>query len=278
MGANINDWVPMMDNGIRFNNHPNIPNELAGIIVGKRKSGKTCLLAKMLLDDDILDYNHLEIFTKTKNQPIYQMIYHGFKNKFSKKTIKALIISHQKFKNLSAGKQVSINDKATPKQICEFYLSDNPDENAGITCTLSDKISEIKTPEELGKNGKLNLVIFDDCINENQEIMNMYFTRGRHSNANVIYIAQNLIKLDRQDIRTNANLFILFKQLYGDLSRFFRDVITTDKTEHTKFLQKAKVCLKKPYGYIAINTDTAKIKLIDNIFEDYDTSDSDVSE
>jgi len=44
------------------------------IIFGKSNSGKTFLLMKLLLTENILDYNNLHIFTTTPEQPAYQIL------------------------------------------------------------------------------------------------------------------------------------------------------------------------------------------------------------
>ena len=54
-------------------------------------------------------------------------------------------------------------------------------------------------------------MIFDD-LRAKEPIINEYFCRGRHNNCNMIYLNQNLFSLDRQSVRENCNLFILFEQ------------------------------------------------------------------
>ena len=50
------------------------PEELIVIITGPSGSGKTCLLMHMLLTEGMLDYDNLVIYSKSSNQPIYQML------------------------------------------------------------------------------------------------------------------------------------------------------------------------------------------------------------
>ena len=55
---------------------------------------------------------------------------------------------------------------------------------------MSNKFQDIIPCEKLDKNKK-NLIVFDDYVNDkNQEIMESYFTKGRHTNCNCIYLAQ----------------------------------------------------------------------------------------
>jgi hypothetical protein len=257
-----NSWLPEWGESSKFVNHPNIPNTLAMIIVGKRNSGKTHILLRMLLDgyvlDEltdqlyVLDYNNIIIATKTDTQPKYQLLHHGFKNGLSRESIKSLFINQDKF------------NKIPIPQLCEYYAQQHP-EKSNIKCLLTSDFSKIPQPESLDKNKK-NLIIFDDCIDENQDLAKKYFTRGRHSSCNVIFITQNFTQLDRHSIRGQANFFILFKQLNTDLTRFFKDNVSTDESEIKKFKDKVNTSLRKKYGYIAINSDNEKVILMDDIF------------
>ena len=71
-------------------------------------------------------------------------------------------------------------------------------------------IKDLPSPDELAKN--LNkLMIFDD-VRAKHSVINEYFCRGGHNNCNMIYLNQNLFTIDRQSVRENCNLFILFEQ------------------------------------------------------------------
>ena len=54
-------------------------------------------------------------------------------------------------------------------------------------------------------------MIFDD-VRAKEPVINEYFCRGRHNNCNMIYLNQKLFTIDRQSVRENCNLFILFEQ------------------------------------------------------------------
>ena len=66
-------------------------------------------------------------------------------------------------------------------------------------------------PSELNEQER-NLMVFDDCILEKQNKAQSYYTRGRHSWRDSFHISQNYFKLDRQTIRENIDLVILFPQ------------------------------------------------------------------
>ena len=71
-------------------------------------------------------------------------------------------------------------------------------------------IKDLPSPDQLPKDLK-KLMIFDD-VRAKEPVINEYFCRGRHNNCNMIYLNQNLFSLDRQSVRENCNLFILFEQ------------------------------------------------------------------
>ena len=54
-------------------------------------------------------------------------------------------------------------------------------------------------------------MIFDD-VRTKETVINEHFSRGRLSNCNMIYLNQNLFTIDRQSVRENCHLFILFEQ------------------------------------------------------------------
>ena len=54
------------------------------------------------------------------------------------------------------------------------------------------------------------LMIFDE-VRAKEPVIYEYFCSGRHNNCNMIYLIQNLFTIDRQNVRENCNLFILFE-------------------------------------------------------------------
>uniref|UniRef100_UPI00111BEAD6 ATPase/DNA packaging protein n=1 Tax=Vibrio cholerae TaxID=666 RepID=UPI00111BEAD6 len=55
-----------------------------------------------------------------------------------------------------------------------------------------------------------SLIVFDDCILENQDKIKEYFVMGRHKNISCIYLSQCYSKVDIQLIRNNLNMLCLF--------------------------------------------------------------------
>ena len=78
-------------------------------------------------------------------------------------------------------------------------------------------INELPPPDKLPKELK-KLMMFDD-VNPKEPVIKEYFCRGRHNNCNMIYLNQNLFSLDRQSVRENCNLFVLFEQRGNVINR-----------------------------------------------------------
>src|SRR6476469_1973479 len=106
-------------------------------------------MLNFLLNEKILDYNDVYIYTSTLHQQAYtylKKLYSDLEN-----AIKT------KFK---------INTK-----IAHFYDADD----------------EIKNPSELDANTN-HVMIFDDVMLSDQTKIKEYFCRGRHNNVNVYYL------------------------------------------------------------------------------------------
>jgi hypothetical protein len=195
----------------------------------------------MLLTDNFLDFNNLIIFSKTLSQPEYQILFNGFDNNLSKKSIRYIFENQE---TLFKDEEKSI------EEVVEQYALKNPEEG-NISIKFFNNVNDVIPPENLPKNKK-NLIVFDDCINEkNQNIMEKYFTRGRHQNVNVIYLSQSWFDLDKRSIRANSNYVILFKLNKRDKSLIYSDLLSNE-IELDEFNDLTKVWQKK-YGYLAFN-------------------------
>ena len=230
---------------VKFNHHENLPQSFRMLIVGPSGCGKTSLLFDMLLKENFIDYNNLIIFSKTIDQPEYQLLYHGFKNNLSKEDISLI------FENQDAFHEPIPN-------ICEEYaLQKNLlNTTSMIEITFSNKFADILPPDKLNKTKK-NLIIFDDCVSKkNQEIMESYFTRGRHNNCNVIYLSQSWYELPGRMIRGNANFVILFKLNKRNKDAIYADLFSTDELISKQDLDHI---WNEKYAYVALNKDTGEV-------------------
>ena len=82
-------------------------------------------------------------------------------------------------------------------------------DNSQIQVHCFDNYEYVPDPKEIDPNMK-TLIVFDDIMLEKQNKVENYYTRGRHNNVDCFYISQNYIKLPKNTIRENANLFIIF--------------------------------------------------------------------
>ena len=232
-------------NSTKFKHDPSIPESFRMLIVGPSGCGKTNLLFNMLLKPGFLDYNNLIVFSKTINQPEYQLLKLGFENSLSKEEISDIFRNQNKYQ----GK--SINEI--------FENSENkPIQEISISTLFSSKLEQIMPPQSLNKSKK-NLIIFDDCVNmKNQSVMEEYFTRGRHQNCNCIYLSQSWYDLPNRSIRNNSNFIILFKLSKRNKDQLYTDLFS-NIFEKSEFDSLVSHHWSKKYKYIALNTTTENV-------------------
>ena len=80
-------------------------------------------------------------------------------------------------------------------------MAKNAPDKSDIECSFFENSSDVPDPRELSPDKK-NLMVFDDILLERQH------TRGRHSNVDCFYLAQNYFQLPRQTIRENDTLSV----------------------------------------------------------------------
>jgi len=61
--------------------NPCLPNNFSLLTVGASGTGKTSLLMRLLLENNLLNYDKLYIFAKSLYQSEYRVIQAGFENK-----------------------------------------------------------------------------------------------------------------------------------------------------------------------------------------------------
>ena len=66
-------------------NHPLLPQDIRGFIIGKSECGKTTLLINLLLSPGWLDYNNINIFGKNLFQPEYHILKKALKKSYPRK-------------------------------------------------------------------------------------------------------------------------------------------------------------------------------------------------
>ena len=97
---------------------------------------KTCLLLKMLLAPNFLDFHNLIIFTKSSFQPDYQLLSQGFNAGLQKEDIIGLF----KLQN----KRNDYNIEDIIQLFCDTKKCKK--KSKPITCILSDNTDDIPSP------------------------------------------------------------------------------------------------------------------------------------
>ena len=73
-------------------------------------------------------------------------------------------------------------------------------DKSDVVCNFYQSTEDVPDPRELSSEKK-NLMVFDDLLLEEQNTCESYYVRGRHSNVDCFYLAQNYFKLPSQKIR-----------------------------------------------------------------------------
>ena len=100
-------------------------------------------------------------------------------------------------------------------------------------------------------------MVFDDLFLEKQNTCESYYFRGRHSNVDCFYLAQNYFKLPRRTIRENANFICLSPQDLKNLNHIFDDHVASDMTKE-EFRQLCKTAWEKQHGFVIIDLSSKK--------------------
>ena len=211
----VKDYSKRFDNqrAGTANHAPFFPKNIFCVIAGATGCGKTNLLLNFLLEDDILDYSDVYIYTSTSHQPAYMYLKEYYDN---------------------VDKIIKIKNRINVK-IAHFFDADD----------------EIKNPKELDLNTN-HIMIFDDVMLDDQTKIKEYFCKGRHNNVNVFYLCQSLHKIAKHCIRDNANVFILFRQDDKTLKYFYETHVSGDMDfkEFKDFCDKAWT---KTHGFAVLN-------------------------
>jgi len=170
-----------------------------GLIVGKSGCGKTTLLLNFLLRT-CLDYDNLIVFCKSLFQPEYRILKKALEEGLPKEAIIQLFDNQNKIIHLNLS---PINP---PEEMAK-----NQTNTSDIECKFFESASDVVDPRELSPEKK-NLIVFDHLLLKKQNKCEAYYTRGRHSNVDCFYLAQNYFRVPRQTIRENANFICLFPQ------------------------------------------------------------------
>jgi len=144
------------------------------------------LLLNYLLRPGWLDYDNLCVFGKSLFQPEYRILKKAFEEQLPKESVLRLFDNQNEIMQLNLSPVIFLEEMAK-----------NQTQKSNIECKFFENASDVPHPRELSPDKK-NLMVFDDLLLERQNKCDAYYTRGRHSNVDCFYLAQDYFKLPRQ--------------------------------------------------------------------------------
>ena len=177
---NVSDAYTWKIHGCKRDNNPLLLRNIMGLIIGKGNCGRTTLILNLLLHPHWLDYNHLYVFGKSLHQQEYQVLKKGYEAGLSKSQVANIFHNQEMFATVQLSPVEAIEE-------CTGLNSGSIKSNFYGDCAMIPDPSELYVTEK-------NLLILDDCFQGTQNIMEAYYTRGRHNNCDTFYISQNYVK------------------------------------------------------------------------------------
>lgn len=100
-----------------------------------------------------------------------------------------------------------------------------------------------------------SVFIFDDISTDrHQQIIQSYFSFGRHRDVDAFYLCQTYSRIPKQLIRDNANMIVIFKMDDMNLKHIYDNHVNNDFTYH-RFKELCSECWKDKYGFLTIVKD-----------------------
>ena len=120
----------------------------------------------------------------------------------------------------------------------------------GVNLFKFQENDSVLPPEKALPN---SVFIFDDIIMESQSIVRSYFSRGRHNQIDVCYLAQSYSRVPKQLIRDNANFIVLFRQDEMNLKHAYVEHVSTDMS-YSEFKSFCTKCWQRSrFDFIVIS-------------------------
>lgn len=115
----------------------------------------------------------------------------------------------------------------------------------GLNVHVSPRIEAVEIKPE-------SLILFDDVLLESSELIEKYFSYGRHKNIDTILIGQSYGKIRKHMIRDNCNVIILLKQDRLNLKLVYEGHVNGDM-KFSEFEALARKCWEKDFGFLLID-------------------------
>jgi hypothetical protein len=222
------------------------PDCFRSLIVGPSGCGKTQLLMRMLLEDGLLNYDKLYIYTPSLFLKEYQCLEHGFNHNLHKDDIYELLKSD----DFQQKEEINIRDMA---KLLQLYNEKHGVEPTNIEVILSKNPEEIPPPDQLDRNFN-HLMIFDDTMTmKNQQLEEDYYTRSRANNCDCFYLAQDYFTLPLHTVRRNSNFLIFFRVNPRVMKEIYDIHFDDSELDFKKFKKFCHDAWKPKHGYVVID-------------------------
>ena len=236
----IGKYVWKSDGKKNRNHSPLLPDDVRAIIVGKSGAGKSVLLAYLLLEPEMLDYDNLIVCGPSLHQPLYSIMDKGFSMGLSKAQVRSLFEHQDRIKR----------DYATVDDFLDAYSGRC---KGGVDAQFVDDVNTIPDPSEFDARKKNVLVVDDVLLGPQNKIEDMY-TRGRHNCIDTFYVAQNYFKIPRGTIRENSNVIFMFNQDMKNLNHIYNDHCSGDGISCEQFRDFCgRVWRSGKYRYVVLD-------------------------
>lgn len=226
--------------------HNNLfPHSFRALIIGASGYGKTTLLMRLLLEDDLLNYDKLYVFAKSLYQPEYEILKSGLENNLPKQDIRRIMNSEEYINKAD----INFDELAEAMQELNVENEKDPSE---IECEFHETGENIPDPATIDRSIR-NVIVFDDVMTDKKQTpAENYYTRGRSANCDCIYLSQNYTHLPLHTIRSNSNFMIFFKSSPLVVEQIHRNFSSVDMNID-EWKQLCKDAWSKKYGYIVID-------------------------
>ena len=203
------------------------------IITGPSNVGKSVFLTNLILNI-INEYDKIYIYSPSLHQDLYENLIKCFGN-YIPIHINPNILNEI---DIDIVIEEIVNNKDFQKSDTEIQTIDN--------------IEELRFPQEYEDT---SIIILDD-INEkeiNNDTIQAMFKRGRHKKLSIFIISQNYYELPKRTIRTNGNIYHIFKpNNFLDVRNIYQDKASMEVSlDEFKYL--TSTCWNEKYQLLTID-------------------------